>query len=75
MATTTQSVRDHGDGEPGIELAVIKDGTTETEQAHRDEAVALHPVDRGFHAWLFVFAATGLEILIWGFPLWLVPVL
>lgn len=27
----------------------------------------LHPVDRGLHAWLFVFSAFVLEFLIWGF--------
>ncbi|KAF8310199.1 MFS general substrate transporter [Clavulina sp. PMI_390] len=30
-------------------------------------AVELHPVDGGFHAWLFVFCAFMLESLVWGF--------
>lgn len=38
------------------------------ETTRREEAVALHPVDRGFHAWLFVFCAFVLESIVWGFP-------
>lgn len=65
MASTAQEVRDR---EQGFELRTIEDRATE--RTHRDEAVALHPVDQGFHAWLFVASATGLELLVWGFPLW-----
>ena len=41
------------------------------EQSRREEAIALHPVDRGWHAWLFVVCASGLELCVWGFPFWL----
>lgn len=39
-----------------------------SEATRRDETVALHPVDGGFHAWLFVFCAFMLECIVWGFP-------
>lgn len=44
--------------------------STRIEESRREEAVALHPVDGGFHAWLFVFSAFVLECLVWGFPFW-----
>lgn len=40
----------------------------DNEASRRDEAVGLHPVDGGLHAWLFVFSAFVLECLVWGFP-------
>lgn len=53
----------------GIELLAMP-GELPIEQSRREEAVALHPVDRGWHAWLFVVCASGLEVCVWGFPLW-----
>lgn len=41
---------------------------TSAERQREEEAVALHPVDEGFHAWLFVFSAFVLECIVWGFP-------
>ncbi|KAF8306428.1 MFS general substrate transporter [Clavulina sp. PMI_390] len=40
-----------------------------TEDERRNEAAELHPVDRGYHAWLFVFCAFGIEVMVWGFSL------
>ena len=34
-----------------------------TTRRREEEAVALHPVDGGFHAWLFVFCSFVLEML------------
>ena len=33
-----------------------------------EEAVALLPADRGYHAWFFVLCSFILECLVWGFP-------
>ncbi|KAF8306443.1 MFS general substrate transporter [Clavulina sp. PMI_390] len=52
--------------ESSIELREIRHDASET--TNEQVAVALHPVDRGFHAWLFVVAASGLELIVWGFP-------
>lgn len=41
---------------------------SEGERQREEDAVALQPVDGGFHAWLFVFSAFVLECLVWGFP-------
>jgi hypothetical protein len=32
------------------------------------ETQELLPVDRGYHAWSFLAAATVIEALVWGFP-------
>ncbi|KAF8306442.1 MFS general substrate transporter [Clavulina sp. PMI_390] len=53
--------------ETDIELRAFSHTTSETN--NEEVAVALHPADRGFHAWLFVVAACGLELIVWGFPL------
>lgn len=29
---------------------------------------SLHPVDGGYHAWMFLVGATTIEVLIWGLP-------
>lgn len=54
----------------GIELSTIGQTSipADSEASRRDEAVGLHPVDGGLHAWLFVFSAFVLECLVWGFP-------
>ncbi|KAJ3773780.1 MFS general substrate transporter [Lentinula raphanica] len=31
-------------------------------------STSLHPVDGGFHAWAFLFAAFLIEAIVWGFP-------
>lgn len=51
---------------PEIELGRL--GLSAEASRREEEAVALHPVDGGFHAWLFVFCAFVLECLVWGFP-------
>ena len=37
-------------------------------QTAEEEAVALPPVDRGSHAWIFVSCSFIVECLVWGFP-------
>lgn len=68
MASTTATAN------ANIELGPLRDNhsvlSPQTEESHREEVVALHPVDGGFHAWLFVFSAFVLECLVWGFPFW-----
>lgn len=57
--------------QPGQEIELdTLDYPIVSEETRRDEAVALHPVDRGYHAWLFVAASACLELLVWGFPFW-----
>ncbi|KAF8302323.1 MFS general substrate transporter [Clavulina sp. PMI_390] len=51
----------------GLELDILRPTALET--SSRDEALVLHPVDHGLHAWIFVGASSGLELLVWGFPL------
>lgn len=68
MASTPTTV------DTSIELGAL-DGSqigleSRSENERREEAVALHPVDGGFHAWLFVFSSFVLECLVWGFPFW-----
>lgn len=41
--------------------------------APSDETAALPPVDRGRDAWLFLAAATVIEILVWGLPFRFAP--
>jgi hypothetical protein len=51
-----------------IHLDIGETAASRSENDRREEAVELHPVDQGFHAWLFVFSAFILECLVWGFP-------
>lgn len=68
MSSTTAERSLH-DGREDIELHIIEDRVSES--INQEQATALHPTDRGFHAWLFLASASGLELLVWGFPLWL----
>lgn len=56
----------HSDNMISIHVSAQPSDSIETNR--RDEAVALHPVDGGIHAWLFVLCSFILECMIWGFP-------
>lgn len=58
----------HNNSDNVISIQLSDEPSDSGEMARRDEAVALHPVDGGLHAWLFVLSSFILECMIWGFP-------
>ncbi|KAJ3789846.1 MFS general substrate transporter [Lentinula aff. detonsa] len=56
-----------------IELAThsrlnASEAPNDTRLAANSVQLVVHPVDGGFHAWAFLFAAFLIEAIVWGFP-------